>query len=88
QVRVVTIGGDWSRELCGGTHVRQTGELGLVTLLGEASIGSGVRRVVALVGDGAYGFHAKGRALVGQISGLLGARPDGLAGRVSSPMTR
>jgi alanyl-tRNA synthetase len=88
QVRVVSIGGDWSRELCGGTHVRQSGELGLVTLLGEASIGSGVRRVDALVGDGAYGFHAKERALVGQISGLLGARPDELADRVSSLMTR
>jgi alanyl-tRNA synthetase len=88
QVRVVSIGGDWSRELCGGTHVRQSGELGLVTLLGESSIGSGVRRVDALVGDGAYGFHAKERALVGQISGLLGARPDELADRVSSLMAR
>ncbi|MBD3777742.1 MAG: alanine--tRNA ligase [Micrococcales bacterium] len=88
QVRVVSIGGDWSRELCGGTHVRRSGELGLVTLLGESSIGSGVRRVDALVGDGAYGFHAKERALVGQLSGLLGARPDELADRVSSLLTR
>jgi alanyl-tRNA synthetase len=88
QVRVVSIGGDWSRELCGGTHVRRSGELGLVTLLGEASIGSGVRRVDALVGDGAYGFQAKERALVGQLSGLLGARPEELADRVSSLLSR
>lgn len=88
QVRVVSIGGDWSRELCGGTHVRRSGELGLVTLLGESSIGSGVRRVDALVGDGAYGFHAKEHALVGQLSGLLGARPDELSDRVSSLMAR
>lgn len=88
QVRVVSIGGDWSRELCGGTHVRRSGELGLVTLLGESSIGSGVRRVDALVGDGAYGFHATEHALVGQLSGLLGARPDELHDRVSSLMTR
>ncbi|WP_263730777.1 alanine--tRNA ligase [Cellulomonas sp. SG140] len=88
QVRVVSIGGDWSRELCAGTHVRRSGELGLVTLLGEASIGSGVRRVDALVGDGAYGYHATERALVGQLSGLLGARPDELADRVSGLLTR
>jgi alanyl-tRNA synthetase len=88
QVRVVSIGGDWSRELCGGTHVRRSGELGLVTLLGESSIGSGVRRVDALVGAGAYGFHAKEHALVGQLSGLLGARPDELSDRVSSLMAR
>ncbi|WP_449385177.1 alanine--tRNA ligase [Cellulomonas soli] len=88
EVRVVSIGGDWSRELCAGTHVQRSGELGLVTLLGESSIGSGVRRVDALVGDGAYGFQAKERALVGQLSGLLGARPDELADRVSSLLTR
>src|SRR5699024_106157 len=48
QVRVVSIGGDWSRELCAGTHVPRTGNLGRVALLGEASIGSGIRRVDAL----------------------------------------
>ncbi|GAA1736545.1 alanine--tRNA ligase [Isoptericola hypogeus] len=88
RVRVVSIGGDWSRELCGGTHVKATGEVGRVALLGEASIGSGVRRVDALVGDGAYGFQAKEHALVGQLTGLLGARPDELADRVGSLLTR
>jgi alanyl-tRNA synthetase len=88
RVRVVSIGGDWSRELCAGTHVRRSGQLGLVTLLGESSIGSGVRRVDALVGDGAYGFQAKEHALVGQLSGLLGARPDELSDRVSALLTR
>lgn len=88
RVRVVSIGGDWSRELCAGTHVRRSGQLGLVTLLGESSIGSGVRRVDALVGDGAYGFQAKEHALVGQLSGLLGARPEELGDRVSSLLTR
>jgi len=88
QVRVVSIGGDWSRELCAGTHVRRSGELGLVTLLGESSVGSGVRRVEALVGEGAYGYHATEHALVGQLSGLLGARPDELADRVSSLVTK
>jgi alanyl-tRNA synthetase len=87
-VRVVSIGGDWSRELCAGTHVKASGEIGRVTLLGEASIGSGVRRVDALVGAGAYGFQAKEHALVGQLTGLLGARPEELTERVSSLVTR
>ena len=88
RVRVVSIGGDWSRELCAGTHVRQSGEIGRVTLLGESSVGSGVRRVEALVGDGAYGFQAKEHALVGQLTQLLGARPDELSDRVSSLVSR
>jgi len=88
EVRVVSIGGDWSLELCAGTHVKRSGELGLVTLLSESAIGSGVRRVDALVGAGAYGYQAKERALVGQISGMLGARPDELAERVSSLLSR
>ncbi|MPV38005.1 alanine--tRNA ligase [Georgenia subflava] len=87
-VRVVSIGGDWSKELCGGTHVPTTGNLGLVTLLGEASIGSGVRRVDALVGAGAYGFQAKEHALVGQVTTLLGGRPEELPERVSSLMSK
>ena len=88
RVRVVSIGGDWSRELCAGTHVQRSGELGLVTLLGESSIGSGVRRVDALVGAGAYASHAKERAIVGQVSGLLGARGEEVVDRVASLMSR
>ncbi|MBA2443950.1 MAG: alanine--tRNA ligase, partial [Nocardioidaceae bacterium] len=53
EVRVISVG-DWARELCGGTHVERSGQLGVVTLLGEASIGAGVRRVEALVGVEAY----------------------------------
>ncbi|XBH22880.1 alanine--tRNA ligase [Jonesiaceae bacterium BS-20] len=84
RVRVVSIGDEWSRELCAGTHVGQSGDLGLVTILGEASIGSGVRRVDALVGNGAYGFQAKERALVNQLSGLLNVRSEELPDRVSN----
>ncbi|KQT98167.1 alanine--tRNA ligase [Sanguibacter sp. Leaf3] len=88
RVRVVSIGGDWSRELCAGTHVKRSGQLGLVTLLGEASIGSGVRRVDALVGDGAYGFQAKEHALVGQLTGMLNVRTEELPDRVGGLITR
>jgi alanyl-tRNA synthetase len=88
RVRVVSIGGDWSRELCAGTHVKRSGQLGLVTLLGEASIGSGVRRVDALVGDGAYGFQAKEHALVGQLTGMLNVRTEELPDRIGGLMSR
>ncbi|MDR0481746.1 MAG: alanine--tRNA ligase [Cellulomonadaceae bacterium] len=87
-VRVVSIGGDWSKELCAGTHVKNSGEIGRVAILSEASIGSGVRRVDALVGDGAYGFHAKEHAMVNQLTGLLGARPEELHDRISGLMIK
>ncbi|MEE6296095.1 alanine--tRNA ligase, partial [Georgenia wangjunii] len=88
RVRVVSIGGDWSRELCAGTHVPRTGSLGLVTLLGESSIGSGVRRVDALVGAGAYGFQAREHALVGQVTSLVGGRAEELPERIGSLMAK
>ncbi len=88
EVRVVSIGGDWSKELCAGTHVPSTGRIGRVAVLGEASIGSGVRRIDALVGDGAYGFQAKEHALVSQLSALVGTRAEELPNRVESLMVR
>ncbi|PWH05661.1 alanine--tRNA ligase [Brachybacterium endophyticum] len=81
-VRVVSIGGDWSRELCGGTHVPFTGALGSVQLVGESSIGSGVRRVDALVGLNAYRHQAKERALVSQLSEIMNVGADDLPERV------
>ena len=86
-VRVVSVG-DWARELCGGTHAQRSGQLGVVTLLGEASIGSGVRRVEALVGADAYGFLAREHALVGQLTEALKVRPDELPERVESMLTK
>ncbi|ROR93599.1 alanyl-tRNA synthetase [Salana multivorans] len=88
RVRVVEIGGDWSRELCAGTHVTSTGHLGPVTILGEASIGSGVRRVEALVGDAATRFHAREQVLVSQLSQLVGVRSEELPERISGLLTK
>ncbi|BAW93193.1 alanine--tRNA ligase [Actinomyces sp. Chiba101] len=88
EVRVVTIGDDFDRELCGGTHVPSTGHIGRIAILGESSIGSGVRRIDALVGDGAYGFQAKEHALVSQLSTMIGGRPEELPERVESLMGR
>ena len=86
-VRVVSIG-DYSRELCGGTHVHNSSQLGLVKLLGESSIGAGVRRVEALVGNEAYRFLAREHILVAQLADALKARPDELPDRVGSLVTR
>jgi alanyl-tRNA synthetase len=87
EVRVVEVG-EYSRELCGGTHVARSGQLGLVKLLGEASIGSGVRRVEALVGIDAFRFLARESVLVNQLSEQLKARPEELPERISTVVSR
>src|SRR6476619_583618 len=87
EVRVVSVG-DWARELCGGTHTGRSAQLGVVKLLGESSIGSGVRRVEALVGADAYRFLAREHVLVAQLSETLKARPEELPERVSDLVER
>ena len=87
QVRVVEVG-DYSRELCGGTHVARSGQLGLVKIMGESSIGSGVRRVEALVGIDAFRFLARESLLVSQLTEQLKTpRPD-LAERIAGIVAR
>ncbi|KQV22799.1 MULTISPECIES: alanine--tRNA ligase [unclassified Kitasatospora] len=86
-VRVVTIG-DFSKELCGGTHVGNTAQLGLVKLLGEASIGAGVRRVEALVGADAYKFLAKEHTVVAQLTELVKGRPEELPEKISGMLAK
>jgi alanyl-tRNA synthetase len=83
RVRVVSVG-DWARELCGGTHAPRSSHLGLVKLLGESSIGKGVRRVEALVGVDAFHFLAREHVLVEQLTETLKARPEELPERVSA----
>jgi alanyl-tRNA synthetase len=87
RVRVVSVG-DWARELCGGTHAERSGNLGVIKLLGESSIGSGVRRVEALVGTDAYRFLAREHVLVAQLSEALKARPEELPERVNDMVER
>lgn len=70
-VRVVEIGGDFSRELCGGTHVDSAAQIGSLTLLTEQSVGSGNRRVEALVGLDSFKHLAAERTLVNQLTGLM-----------------
>jgi alanyl-tRNA synthetase len=82
-VRVVSVG-DWAKELCGGTHVSRSGQLGVVKLLGESSIGAGVRRVEALVGVDAYSFLAREHVLLNSINEIVkGTKTEELPERIS-----
>lgn len=88
RVRVVSVG-DWARELCGGTHVARTGQLGVVKLLSESSIGAGVRRVEALVGADAYKFLAREHILVNQLTDLIkGAKSEELPERINDLLNK
>src|SRR3990170_1807375 len=80
-VRVVEVG-DYSRELCGGTHVPHTSNIGVVVLTGEGSIGSNLRRVEALVGREGIDHLARRAAMLEQTAHLLRAQPDEVAERV------
>ena len=82
-VRVVSVG-DWARELCGGTHVHSSAELGVVKLLNESSIGAGVRRVEALVGADAFSYLAREHILLNSLTEIIkGARVEELPERIS-----
>jgi alanyl-tRNA synthetase len=87
EVRVVTIG-DYSKELCGGTHVSNSADIGLIKLLSEASIGSGIRRVEALVGLDAFRFLAREHVLVAQLAEQFKARPEELGDRIGAVTER
>ena len=88
QVRVVSVG-DWARELCGGTHVERSGQLGVVKLLSESSVGAGVRRVEALVGVDAYKFLAREHILLNSLTEIIkGARTEELPERISDLLNK
>ncbi|RFU22673.1 alanine--tRNA ligase [Geodermatophilus marinus] len=88
QVRVVEIGGPWSRELCGGTHVQGSAQIGTLALTGESSVGSGSRRVEAAVGLEGFRYLARERDLVRQLADLLKTPADGLTDRVAGMLAR
>ncbi|MFY2826664.1 alanine--tRNA ligase [Ruegeria sp. MALMAid1280] len=94
EVRVVSMGkaptgkghdGDtWSIELCGGTHVRQTGDIGTFVVLGDSASSAGVRRIEALTGDEAFRHLSVQDQRLGQIASELKAQPDDVVSRVKS----
>jgi alanyl-tRNA synthetase len=88
EVRVVEIGGPFSLELCGGTHVHNSAQIGPVTILGEASVGSGVRRVEAYVGLDSFKHLAKERALMAGLSASLKVPSEEVPARVANLVER
>jgi alanyl-tRNA synthetase len=88
QVRVVEIGGPFSLELCGGTHVHNSAQIGPVTILGESSVGSGVRRVEAYVGLESFKHLAKERALMAGLASSLKVPSDEVPARVANLVER
>jgi len=81
EVRVVSIDG-YSRELCGGTHVRTTAEIGLFTITGEGSVGAGIRRVEAVTGRAAAAHARDAEARLREAADVLRAAPDEVPARV------
>ena len=82
-VRMVDIGGPWSRELCGGIHVAHSSEIGLINVVGESSVGATSRRIESLVGPQAFQEFAAERALVAELGASLRVPREQLAGRVA-----
>jgi len=87
QVRVVQVGGPWSRELCGGTHVSRTSQIGLVSLTGESSVGSGVRRLEAEVGFEALQSLIAERQMIRKIASELKVPASELESRVTESLS-
>jgi len=86
EVRMVEINGAWSRELCGGTHVGATAEIGTLALMSEASVGSGNRRVEALVGLDAFNHFAAERTLVSKLTEMLKVPADQVPDRIAATL--
>jgi len=88
EVRVLSMGGDdaerYSVELCGGTHAKRTGDIGLFKIVGESAVGAGIRRIEALTGKGAEDYLRQRDAQLQAVAGVLKARPEELAERIST----
>ncbi|MDG1737351.1 MAG: alanine--tRNA ligase [Paracoccaceae bacterium] len=95
EVRVVSMGFDaqsgkggngstYSLELCGGTHVRQTGDIGVFVLLGDSASSAGVRRIEALTGEAAQTYMTDQAQKLGQVAGMLKSQPSDVPERVKA----
>jgi alanyl-tRNA synthetase len=82
EVRVLSIG--TSRELCGGTHVQRTGDIGVFKILSESGVAAGVRRIEAVTGDNALAYLQSLEATVNQVAGTLKATPSEISSRIGS----
>ena len=86
-VRVVTIP-EYSRELCGGTHVKNTGEIGLFRIVSEGGIGSGVRRIEAVTGEAAYESTVTERQMIAKAADLLKGKPEEVTDRIEKVLAQ
>ncbi|MDG4838411.1 alanine--tRNA ligase [Micromonospora sp. WMMD967] len=87
-VRVVDIGGDWSRELCGGTHVDRSAQIGALAITSESSVGAGQRRIEAVTGIEAFRYLARERDLVTNLTDQLRAPREELPDRIAALVGR
>ncbi len=86
-VRVLSFG-DYSTELCGGTHVRRTGDIGLFKLISETGVAAGVRRVVALTGEGALDWLRAAEQRMARVAALLKAEPEAVPDKLAQTLAR
>lgn len=84
EVRVVSMGGDFSVEFCGGCHVQRTGDIGLFKIVSETGISAGVRRIEAVTGRGALALVEREEDTLRQASAALKTNPDELLGKVEA----
>ncbi|MEV7396569.1 alanine--tRNA ligase [Aeromicrobium sp. NPDC092404] len=87
-VRVVEIGGPWSRELCGGTHVERSSQIGTLVITSDGSVGAGNRRIEALTGIEGFEYLARERDVVRQLTDILKTQPGEVPGRVKDLLER
>jgi alanyl-tRNA synthetase len=84
EVRVLTMGGNYSTELCGGTHVARTGNIGLFRILTESSVAAGIRRIEAVTQAGAFDHLAEQEKRLQQLAGELKVKPEDLNEKISA----
>lgn len=87
-VRVVEIGGPWSRELCGGTHVERSSQIGTLVITSDGSVGAGNRRIEALTGIEGFEYLARERDVVRQLTDILKTQPGDVPARVMDLIER
>ncbi len=87
KVRVVSVA-DYSKELCGGTHVKATGEIGLVKIIAETGIAAGVRRIEAISGEAALGQFQKDEKVLAQMAEMLNSQPADLTDKIGKLLSR